>query len=368
MRKGAKTKAETPPNGRAKRPAKAESPATKKVRAEAAPNKNITELESQLARKEEVVVALTDRLEQAAEQLDRVRRTGGNRGTRTSAGIPADVVQEQREVTQELQQALEQWEEMQAGMALGQLQMQVTELRDFISVRFDDAIKAGGFSQPLDPGLIDQTADAVIPQPPETAPSNDPLSGYEAMKADLLGEGIPTPSDSQLNAPELDSLASELGIPTEEVESPTDVPEVDAPVAIEIATADLQELQSAVETRDAYISYLIRKLRAVEKTTRLAGNWTDLENVPDELRNRLEEYGLQLQDARKMAEVENSLERARLAREAARLELLEQQLQKKMKRLGLVGGGPNDDLTANDEPKKKKGGWRKLLGVSNSDS
>ena len=318
------------------------------MRAETAPDKQVTELESQLAQKEEVVVALTTRLEQAAEQLDRVRRTGGISGTRAAAGIPADVIQEQREVTQDLQQALEQWEEMQAGMAFGQLQMQVTELRDFIAVRFDDAIKAGGFSQPRDPNQINEGTNTAISKPPQTAPSNDPLSGYEAMKAELFGKEVTTPSDSQTDAPELNLLESELDSLTEEIESPVEIPEVAAPLVIEIATAGLQELQSEVETRDAYIGYLLRKLRAVENSTQLAGNWADLENVPDELRERLEEYELQLQDARKMAEVENSLERARLARESARLELLEQQLQKKIKRLGLIGGGPNDELTTED--------------------
>ncbi|GAB4151052.1 MAG: hypothetical protein Tsb009_26220 [Planctomycetaceae bacterium] len=333
----------------------------------------LQQLETQLAQKEEIVVALTARLEQAAEQLDRIRRTGGHSGPRVGGGIPADLIQEQRELTQELQQALKQWDQMQAGMALGQLQMQVSELRDFVAGRFDDILNSGNLIPSSSPEINSgfggpaETANDEPDANPSTETANDAISAYEAMKAELLGGNSAGDSGDQNSGTE--SAASSIPPDDVAVDTPPNIPEVEAPEAIDIANATLQELQAAVETRDAYIGYLIRKMRAVENSTRFAGNWADLENVPDELRARLEEYGQKLQDARKMAEVENSLERARLARESARLALLDQQLQKQMKRMGISNGeNPSEESESEgQEPKKKKGSWRKLLGVGNSD-
>lgn len=49
------------------------------VEAELTPER-VESLEAQLADRDQLVAALTERLEQAAEQLDRLHRTGADRG------------------------------------------------------------------------------------------------------------------------------------------------------------------------------------------------------------------------------------------------------------------------------------------------
>ncbi len=72
-------------------------------------------LESQLKAKEELVAALTERLEQAAEQLDRFQRTGGDRAGRTGGVLPLEMIDEQRSLTQNLQEVVTHWEDSLAG-------------------------------------------------------------------------------------------------------------------------------------------------------------------------------------------------------------------------------------------------------------
>src|SRR6185369_14757427 len=103
------------------------------VPADAAPSEgDVASLQRQLQEKEQLVAALTERLEQAAEQLDRVRRTGADRGARRGGGggaLPLELIEDHRTAIDELKQAVTRWEEMQAGLTLGRLETQIAELR-----------------------------------------------------------------------------------------------------------------------------------------------------------------------------------------------------------------------------------------------
>ena len=79
----------------------------------------LTTLEAQLQEKEQLVAALTERLEQAAEQLDRLHRTGADRAMRTGGGgFPAEMVEQQKQLVDDLQRSVQQWEDMQPGAML----------------------------------------------------------------------------------------------------------------------------------------------------------------------------------------------------------------------------------------------------------
>ena len=101
----------------------------------------LTTLEFQLQEKEQLIAALTERLEQAAEQLDRLRRSGADKALRTGGGIPPELVEEQKQLVGDLQRVVQQWEDMQPGALLGRVEMQLGELRDLVS-----GPVAGGFS------------------------------------------------------------------------------------------------------------------------------------------------------------------------------------------------------------------------------
>ncbi|HSG71507.1 MAG TPA: hypothetical protein VLA12_13885, partial [Planctomycetaceae bacterium] len=74
-------------------------------------------LQEKLNQKEQVVQALTTRLEQAAEQLDRLRRSGADRGGKLLAGIPAEVIEEQKTLINDLKATIKSWEELQGDSA-----------------------------------------------------------------------------------------------------------------------------------------------------------------------------------------------------------------------------------------------------------
>ena len=80
-----------------------------------------------------MVAALTERLKQAAEQLDRNHRMGADRGLRLGGGIPPEVIQTQKTLVEDLQRAVEQWEGMQAAATLGRIEIQISELRDLFT-------------------------------------------------------------------------------------------------------------------------------------------------------------------------------------------------------------------------------------------
>lgn len=320
------------------------------------------DLQSQLEQKQKLVGALTARLEQAAEQLDRSRRSGSGRGA-DGGGIPPELVAEQRELTEELQRAIHQWEDMQVGASLGRLEIQVTELREFIGARLDSAAPGAHFDAPAN---SQHTAQSATEQetPQESNSANDALSAYEMMKADMLAADQPaTPEPAAHDVAASDTSSPESPSVTPQIE----LPQVDPPIDIDVDNASPKELRTAVESRDAYISYMIQKLRVTESSTRIAGDWASLESVPDELRANLEKLEKRLEDAHRIAEVEKSLERARLSREASRLGLLDQQIQTQLKKSGLdqkQDGKSKDKQKPPENVKKRKGGWLRRRGNS----
>ena len=157
------------------------------------------------------------------------------------------------------------------------------------------------------------------------------------------------------------------GAPAEYVaplEPPEEIPEEDPPEPIDFDTADVEQLQAAVEARDAYISHLLRRLKNAVSYRMPPVDWRALENVPEDLQAKLGDLEQQLQEKLRITEVELSLERARMAREASRINQLNAQVQKHLERGGIAPGGADDD----DLPEEKKGRrWLSMLGLNHED-
>jgi hypothetical protein len=332
---------------------------------------SVEDLQRRLEERQRLVEELTARLEQAAEQLDRLKRSGAGRGL---GGIPSELINQQRSLTEELQNAVQQWEEMQPTELLARVEMQVVELRDLIVDRFNNASLS--FAAPADPASHEtgdpHRSEAATKAPParkSARPTNDAggLSSYEAFKAGLMDTDDDGSADEPHSPADGSSTATEAANEPAPFQCPppVEVPAVDPPDAVDFATATLDDLRGAVDERDSYIAYLIRRLRAAESVTRPAGNWSNLESVPDEFRSRLEEHERRLQESLRLAEVETSLERARLAREAMRLEHLGDQLRKKALQLGVADDDPANqepDYDGDPESAKKNGRWFRLFG------
>lgn len=333
-------------------------------------------LEARLRAKEQLVSALTARLEQVAEQLDRVNRTGGDRTVRTGGGMPKELVEQQKAVLEELRGAVERWEDMQAEATLGRIEMQIGELRDLVA---QNLAAGGGFVRSGEaPGAHGEgaarTGFAALPDRGRQSPSrasDDPGSaptGWEKMKADLLGlsgeeaapevpRGAAMPSDFDEASPR--AAGGERAAPSDD-----DVEPLDPPPAVDPETADVETLRAALVARDEYIAHLAKRLRVAQSRFPLPNDWTELAQAPDSLVQRLNFLVGTLQENLRLAEVEFSVERARLGRAESKLRLQQEQVDKAARRVGLRE--ENQSQAAGDEDGKGSR-WRRMLGIRKTD-
>lgn len=328
----------------------------------AAEHERVQNLESELQEKEQLVVLLTERLEQVAEQLDRRHRTGADRGMTVSGGIPREVIEEQQKLTQDLHTFLEQMQGMETESSLTRIELQIAELKQMIADGFEKGPVAPKPSNLVDylsaPNLpgIEETAPAPqaeepdseqAEQPPVAAsdsPADPSVSGWEAMKQKLLsGQGVDVSNDlPQQTAPappapepqpvEQNSslLSGSAGRPLSSYKPP--LPE--APAELDYYRASQEELTAAIVERDQYIGLLIKRLREAE-TAVIPVNWEAINNAPEDLVKHLQTLQHDLEHNLGLAEVEISIERARLSRTELMLQNREEQIRKKEKQLGL---------------------------------
>lgn len=301
------------------------------------------ELETLLREKEELVEALTERLEQAAEQLDRLQRANGDRGRWMTGGVPAELVEQQRMVCDDLERVVQQWEDSQPTAALARIEMQVQELRDLV-VRLPGGGGGGGSfgERPHDvaAGHTDSAADPG-------------MSAWEALKAGLLGQNPPAEAANAGHDRQGEAAVSDGP-------DPFDGEPLDPPGSVDLEFADADELRKAVIARDDFIAELLRRLRSAESRSRPTDDWKSLESAPEELRGRLESLERRLEQTLRLTEVELSLERAKLGREAARLKQLEEAAQKAAARLNLA---MEDDAEDGEDRAAGDGRWRRMLGI-----
>jgi hypothetical protein len=306
-------------------------------------------LEAQLAEREQLVTALTERLEQAAEQLDRLHRTGADRGVRSGImGIPPELVQQQQKLVEDLQQAVQQWEDMQPGAFFGRLESQLTQIHDLVLNH-----GGGGSGQNPTDAAFSRGESRHEQSPARRNPSDSPKSVLEFMKASLLAESAPAPQDSSDTEPESPRADAVPAVFHIELPALQEAPE---PVDKQSATRD--ELVEACETRDAYVVYLLQRLRQIHSMGHVPNSWAGLENLPDQLRARLEALEKRLEETLRLAEVELSLQRAKLAREEVRIRVIDEQLQKDLKRARQ--DAPTDGDSGKDEQSGSR--WKRMLG------
>ncbi len=317
-------------------------------------------LKSELEGKNELVQALTLQLEQAAEQLDRLQRTGV-RASHGSAGgsLPAEFAQQQETVAQNVEYLVEQWDATQVAGSIGRVEMQLDELRDLVTELASRPVQTTALSQ-------EQTV-------------ADPISELdaEASHADLLGSLQAAFLNSSEEIPETILEETPVGISTNassEVEQPSGqnaLPEQPDLVDFDSATKD--ELRDAVIVRDDYIKTIVDHLSAARKQFGIQSpeNWEELQGCPQELVEKVQQLEQQLEDQLRLSEVSLSLERARLSREETQLSMAKIQIQKELRKQGI---DPNtisrlnlnsDQADTPVEEKTKGTKWLNMLRINN---
>jgi len=279
----------------------------------ASPEADVALLQRQLLEKEQLVAALTERLEQAAEQLDRLRRTGADRGSRRGGGggaLPLELIEDHRTAIDELKQAVTRWEEMQAGLTLGRLETQIAELRDLIAGGLPAGSATGSERRPSDgPGAH------------KPAGSN----WWEQQKASMLGDGPPpeTPGEATAAVP----VENVPAINFAEVQVPP------LPPAVDFESLTLADARDSIRERDRVIAQLSEPILFAQAKALCPADAKTWEHLPDALRERFVAIEAHWQAKFRQIELDLSIERARVAREANTLRQQQDQLGKDHARL-----------------------------------
>ena len=301
------------------------------------------DLATQLAEKESLVLELTAQLERAAEQLDRLNRSGADR--RRSGYLPAEVAEDHKHLVAELQRVVQQWEDLQAGLTLGRIEVQITELRDFVGEKL-----GGGRS--FTPSTTDHyssySAPSVVHHEPSPEPESEPSSsssGEEPSSWERL--------KNQMLEPQAEATPH---APVAAFDEPLPEP----PPPIDWSTATPAMISAAVEARDDFINYLLRRVRSAEAFA-APQDWTQIDAHDAELSARLQHLSIQLDEKLRMAEIEFSLERAKMAREHGRLIHDQEALDKQLKRLG-AGSVDEVEQTGANLGSQQDRRWSRFLG------
>lgn len=300
----------------------------------------VHDLREQIDGKNELIAALVAELEQVVEQLDRVKRNGADRsrGTATAAGLPPEVVEEHQQVLGELQRCVQQWEEMQAASALGRIEAELSELRSLITSGYQsDSTRE---TVDLDQVMSRLSSESLLDHDKPSAGSN-----WESMKRQMLGE--PEPADEE---PSVDNDLSVL------------LAGIDAPIPIDFDSASIESLKRACAERDTYIVQITRWIRTHRAVT-VPDNWSEIQAVPDELKRQVEHLSSRLEEQVRLAEVEMSLERARLSREKSQVQADRAVMEKHLKRLGITSLDELEDIAVSSSSSGDRR-WMRFLGVN----
>ena len=266
-------------------------------------------LQAALQDRDDVVQLLTQRLEQAANQLDRLQRSGPERRGSSLPGIPAELIESQQSVLDQMTQMLSRWEEMQAGQMLSRIESQISDIHDLVS-----------------------------PGAPRSTASDDDVksskSAWEQMKAALFADEKRGTSSFHRPATSVksDSESATTEPFPQEVDCSMQLP--DPPLFVNLDEANIDDLRVAVQSRDEYISTLIRRFTSQSQSTRLP-DWEQLNQAPEDLRIELQDLQAQLSERLRIAEVDLSLQRARLARDEGRLQAKLEEANKKSRQMEL---------------------------------
>ncbi len=326
------------------------------------PQQQIELLESQLQEKEDLVFALTERLEQAAEQLDRYRRAGA-RQSRSGGGMPKEIVEEQKTLFDEMRQMIAQWEATQPGVTLGRIELQVTELRDLVAGNvLGEGSGGGGIGRALSALTKSDPAPAAAQPKVEAAPNNDFKPGsWEAQRAALMA-GEPVPESKPEPVAEIETSATESDDAVDEASEDL----TNTPTPIDLHSADIEQLRQAVQERDRIIASLKQQIEEQAGSGEVV-KYDTMESMPDEFREKLDALEEEWKDKIRETEVELSLERAKIAREKAELQQQQHQMQKHREKMGVTGqanpanGGSQTGEDANS------GRWLRFLKRGNDD-
>jgi hypothetical protein len=321
-------------------------------------------LQNQLREKDQLVAALTERLEQAAEQLDRLRRTGVDKGRRPVGGatVPAELLQDQKQTLDDLKRFVGEWDQKQPTASLERIEAQLSEIRGLIA---SEAAQFASATRERPASTNPPAAATAGGSPPPAGKSTNNSSWWEKQKAALLGDG-PSPASAEpaeKSPPPSEVAASE---PAPDTVRPTCslnelvIPE--PPTAVDFESVTLDDAKQAIRERDQLIQQLRETLLLLQASGQFPNDLPTVESLPAALRERLEQLETQWQAKFRQAELDLSLERARLAREQTQIQLQQETLQKQLRQGGNTPRERLEGEAAEDGASRRR--WFRFMGKS----
>jgi hypothetical protein len=314
---------------------------------------SVDDLRRELKEKEQTVATLTGYLEQAASKLNQLQKQAA--ANKPARAFDEAEVARQMALVKDLEAAVEEWNRLKAPDTLGQISKQLDRLRDIVRESFHkegyssskpmmNTPSSGPVSQAQASGL---SSLKFLTPAPESAPQKGKgLEGWEALKAEMLkSDGIETEKDKEEGHIDLKEELEVL---------------VNRPTRVDAGSNDRAAWLEAVDSREKYIISLIRALRVVEGRRRGSPDWESFTEAPADLRAQVAQLASEMQQSLRNAEVELSIERARLSRQESLIAQQQRELDKARKKQGLSpkpGSGTGTDT---------QGRWLKFLGKGNT--
>jgi hypothetical protein len=233
--------------------------------------------------------------------------------------------------------------------------VQLSELRDFVAERLSGGHAvphSGGSSYPALPTSVVMERISLSTAPAEPPEHATPGSGAEVSHSEL-----PSMWESLKSRMLEETPAGSGDVAAEGADSQTE-PSPPTPISPSNATPD--ELEAALDERDAYITHLLRKIRQ-QGAVPPPPDWVSLERVPEDLCATLNGHVKQLEELLRNAEIELSIERARIGREQSQLRQQQEAIDKQMRRLGLKS--LDEQAAAAEDGNSTDRRWVRFLGL-----
>ena len=315
----------------------------------------LAELTCEIVEKDELISALTQQLEDAAERLDRLHRAGADRSPMSKSSMsfklpsPDSTSALSSGLDENVGQLVQAWEDLDAVNWMREFDRKLEELTSLVSQSSVTESRTRPAADPVADSWMGRLEDNETNGAEDPAPGR--LAAWEEMKAQLMQNGDGRTGEDNASfgpIPEQQDESLEAG--------PPPAWDLEAPQAVDLENADRDELVVAVEERDEFITHLIRRIHSTPTGRPEPVDWATLNNAPDELREHLQELESRLEEVLRMEECDLSLERARLARERARLE----QMRGEVDRQG--GLGMTAGRSIESEASRSERRWLRVFG------
>lgn len=322
------------------------SPSTGETGAE-----QIASLRAELDKRDATIDLLARQLEEAANRLDWLSRCGSEKDSQSSAK-PAEGHAVSGEPTDRLDQFLQQWEGVELGESLERIDRRISHVFELLK-----SMESGGALAPSNPNRSSaSSAPRAVEVPAE------PVAG-SLLTAFLLSQS--TGSASQDNSQSATHSVERGEVSTPETSHadicPLPLPDFTPPQVIELESATAEELRAALIERDECIQQLLARSRMAEANRTCVPDWKSLANAPEDLRERVAQLELDLQQRIKQEELSSSIERAKLFRDRVHLDQVRKELESQIRKFGeLQQVAPSAAQDGDNKASGKR--WSKMFG------